>query len=174
MTSSAESPLRGLHESSEVDLDAIFARRAEELARVPVAAEKSGTPHLVFEIESQAFALTLDAVAVVVSVDQMGRLPFAKSALDGVILVQGKLVSVLDLSLVGGGKRATGRFVVVLSGSDRLGLRADDVRGIVDIDAARLIHPRENVHGLDSLLSGITQDHVQVLDVPRMLTRKLR
>ena len=28
--------------------------------------------------------------------------------------------------------------------------------------------------GLDSILSGITEDHVQVLDVPQMLARKLR
>lgn len=174
MNADAGRPLFAPPDSTEVDLEAIFARRAEELARVPVESSRTGSPHLVFEIESETFALALEAVAVVVSVDNMGRLPFARSAVDGVILVQGKLVSVVDLSLASGHMRATGRFVVVLTGSDRIGLRADAVHGIVDVDPSRLIRPQANAGGIDSMLSGITEDHVQVLDVPQMLTRKLR
>jgi chemotaxis signal transduction protein len=157
-------------EAESRSLEDVFARRAAELARAFETNVELGTPHLVFDASGERFAVAQSEVSVVLQADALHPVPFARSVVDRMLLVSGKLVSVYDLGLRAGGPRVSGLSVIVLASSERVGLRADTVRGIVLIDRSTLIRPLEGGSRLDPILHGTTTEQIRVLSVPQLLS----
>lgn len=153
--------------------------------------EKSGR-YLSFELGGESYALEVERVEVVLEPMPITRVPKAPAHLRGVINYRGTVIPVADLrSRFGGlaqelaeaeGKALAaaseaepeGKGIVVLHidyGGDDLtiGVLADAVREVVDIDPSRIDRaPRFGGRGQEGLISGIAEKDgrfIVILDV---------
>jgi len=116
-------------------------------------------PYFVFVIESQMFALAVEAVDMVTRAAALTVLPECPKLLLGLLNLHGKRVPVVDLrshfGLKSRGLRADDCIIICRAGRFSLGLAADDVVGVrrftaADVDASDAIFP-----GMEEYISGV-------------------
>lgn len=97
--------------------------------------------HVVVRLGGGRFALAMDAVAEVGRAPHVTRVPGTPAWVEGVANWRGRILGVLDLrSLLGlpEGDAAHGRLVVLARGGSAVGLLAERVDGVLDVDPAAL------------------------------------
>jgi purine-binding chemotaxis protein CheW len=156
-------------------LAAIFARRAEELARLPdIDVAQDAQEALVFSLGDERYAFPTGQVAEVRPLGRLTPLPGAPAFVAGLINVRGRIVPVLDLRpLFGLPGPVDAAQAVVLMSSPRgtIGLLATDrpeVRWLAHLGLSGL--PAGTPSKLDpTYVRGITSDLVVLLDAERLL-----
>jgi purine-binding chemotaxis protein CheW len=132
---------------------------------------------LTFELVGQCFAVDVARVEVVLESMPITRVPKASAHLRGVINYRGAVIPVVDLRTRFGEGRTDsgpGSSVIVLQlryGPDDItvGMLADKVREVVDLDARRIDRPPQIGARIDeAIISGIASkgdEFIVVLDV---------
>jgi chemotaxis signal transduction protein len=158
------------HELTPEELSAIFASRAEALARAGrVGREETGARLLAFVHGSMSFAVEPGVVLRVLSSRKLTRIPGAPRHLDRVIYDGGRVVSVLHpVALFGeGGTQPDDSETVLLLECEgrRLGVRATRVVGPRQVDLGRLGPPSTALEPtIARCVKGIAEDLTVVLD----------
>ncbi|HLZ31836.1 MAG TPA: chemotaxis protein CheW [Chloroflexota bacterium] len=158
--------------------DAVFARRADELAEMaPGEGELDDSMEvLVFSLGRESYALPATQVHEVRPLGGLTPLPGTPAFLAGLINVRGRIVPVVDLRpLLGLASDACSPSMsVVLVGnrSGDVGLLVTDRPTVRPLRAANLTEPPPGpLAGLDpSCVRGITPDLTIVLDAERLLS----
>jgi len=168
-----------VHDLTVEELSAIFASRAEALARAGrVDREETGAHLLAFVHGSMSFAVEPGAVLRVLSSRKLTRIPGAPRHLDRVIYDGGRVVSVLHpVALFGQSdtQPEDSEAVLLLEREGRrLGVRATRVVGPRQLDVDRLGPPSAALEpSIASCVKGIAEDLTVVLDGTALL-RALR
>lgn len=154
----------------------LLSARATELARVPRGERRgAAVPAVVFALGDERYALDMAAVLQVEVLRELTPLPGAAAPLFGVTQWRGEVLTVLDLRTVLGarvrGVTDLGR-ILVLNGADRtFGILADRVTDMVEVHADRLKPLPHEPGRARSLLRGMTDDAVFVIDEAALLER---
>lgn len=96
--------------------------------------------HVVVRLGAERFAVAMDAVAEVGRLPVCSRVPGTPPWMTGVTNWRGRILGVVDLrSLLGlsvdeAGRARDARLVILTTGQVQLGLRADRVDGVLDVD----------------------------------------
>jgi purine-binding chemotaxis protein CheW len=154
-------------------------RRARALAREggwwQAAAADDSFSALVFQLAGSTYAVDAACVLRVLTLRELTPLPGAAAPLFGVTHWRGDVLTLLDIRpLLGastGGLTDMGR-VIVMDGEDRhFGLVVDAVTELADVRRESIQRlPREDGDG-ESLLEGITEAGVFIIDAARVLAR---
>lgn len=153
---------------------AVLRARAADLARAPAADRPGRTiSAVVFMLGDERYALDSAVVLQVAVLRELTPLPGARAPLHGVTQWRGDVLTVLDLrSVLGASLRGItdlGRLVVVEGEGRAFGILVERLVGIMEIDAAALRPlPREDA-AARSLLRGVTDDAVFVVDEEALL-----
>ena len=166
---------RGGHRSPE-QARRVLEERAQSLAALPPATSAGeGQDLLVFTREGGRYGLEPSLAIELLPGAVPTPVPGAPPALTGVVNYRGEVLAVVDLrgfagDAARGGRRdeATGRILVVETAGTRLGIRADDVQGIVRVPAGELTPAGEGT-GLPSWIRGTTGGMVAVVDVEALV-----
>jgi purine-binding chemotaxis protein CheW len=150
--------------------DAIFAQRADALARVPEPeASRDAHEAVVFRLGDERYAFSSEQVLEVRALPVLTRLPSAPAFVAGLVNVRGRIVPVVDLRPLFGLAAPAGAarsIVLVSSGRGSIGVLATDqpeVRRLPELGLTRL--PAGTPPGLDPVyVRGVTPDMVVVLD----------
>ncbi|HET7838767.1 MAG TPA: chemotaxis protein CheW [Rectinemataceae bacterium] len=138
--------------------------------------ERSGR-YLAFDLGGRQYAIEVERVEVVLESVPITRVPRARPHLRGVINYRGAVIPVADLRMrFGEGETGTGEgtSIIVMQihyGSEdvTIGMLADSVREVIDIDAERIERaPRIGSRVEDSLVAGVGKregDFVVLLDI---------
>jgi purine-binding chemotaxis protein CheW len=133
--------------------------------------------YLAFELGGQCYAVEVERVEVVLETVPITRVPKAPAHLRGVINYRGAVIPVADLGVrFGEGRTPTGpgTSIIVLQvryGHDdiTIGVLADSVREVIDLDTARIERPpRLGSRVDDALIRGIGEkagEFIVVLDI---------
>jgi purine-binding chemotaxis protein CheW len=112
--------------------------------------------HLIFRVEKERYALPLEAVReVVVPPPHWSRVPRAPPAVQGVINLRGRVVTLIELrNLLGlDGQSASQKIILLDRGRRDLGLLVSEVDGIESIE--KVVpgpgHPTSSVRGVARL-----------------------
>ncbi|HOX32157.1 MAG TPA: chemotaxis protein CheW [Spirochaetales bacterium] len=124
--------------------------------------EASGR-YLAFELDGEEYAVEVERVEVVLESAPITRVPKAPAHLRGVINYRGSVVPVADLKTRFSAGRSTAELssVIVLhiryAGEDQVvGVLADSVREVIDLDPSRIERPPRLGNRLDdALIAGI-------------------
>ncbi len=141
--------------------------------------ETSTERYLAFELGDQAYAVEVSRVEVVLESAPITRVPKAPSHLRGVINHRGSVIPVADLRIRFGEEptySGTGSSIIVMQvrfGKDEvtIGLLADEVREVIDLDTSRIERPPRVGGGArieDALVKGIGErggEFIVVLDI---------
>jgi purine-binding chemotaxis protein CheW len=138
--------------------------------------EESSGRYLAFELDGEEYAVEVDRVEVVLESAPITRVPKAPAHLRGVINYRGSVIPVADLKsrFSEGGKTAEDSSIIVLhiryAGEDLVvGVLADMVREVIDLDPARVERPPKLGSRVDdALIAGIGEHagrFVVVLDI---------
>jgi purine-binding chemotaxis protein CheW len=155
--------------SARAEDRAVLRARAAALARAAAAPRHGETfSAVVFMLGDERYALDTRVVLQVGVLRELTPLPGARAPLHGVTQWRGDVLTVLDLRAVLGaslrGITDLGRLVVVEGGRHAFGILVERLVGMVEVDAAALQPlPREDA-AARSLLKGVTEDAVFVVD----------
>lgn len=155
--------------------DAIFARRAEELAESASngVQDKDTLEALVFELGRELYALPANQVHEVRPLGLVTRLPGTPAFLAGLINIRGRIVPVVDLRpLLGLNADAPSTSVVLVAHrSGHIGLLVAGRPTVRPLPVADLTDPPPgHLSGIDpTCIRGITPGLVIVLDAERLL-----
>lgn len=100
--------------------------------------------HVIIRIGTSRFALSMDAVAQVGRLPGFTRVPGTPSWVAGVANWRGRILGVVDLRPLLGlpdrsdGRAKDARLVILASGPVQVGVLADRVDGVIDIDPEQL------------------------------------
>src|SRR4030081_1866132 len=156
--------------------DAVFARRAEEVAEYDSIDSHSAEAleALVFALGAEQYALPANQVHEVRPLGLLTPLPGTPAFLAGLINVRGRIVPVVDLRPLLGMPSEDGpsmSVVLVAYRSGDIGILATDrptVRALRESDLTE--PPVGALSGIDpSCVTGITSDLILVLDAERLL-----
>jgi purine-binding chemotaxis protein CheW len=138
---------------------------------------ESNGRYLAFELSGQCFAVDVSRVEVVLEAVPITRVPKAPPHLRGVINYRGAVIPVADLrTRFGEGRTSSGEgsSIIVLQvryGKDDLtiGMLADSVREVIDLDPSRIERPPQVGSRIDdALIAGIGEragEFIVVLDI---------
>jgi purine-binding chemotaxis protein CheW len=156
--------------------DAVFARRAEELAQTPPddGQNKKALEALVFSLGRESYALPATQVHEVRPLGGLTVLPGTPAFLAGLINVRGRIVPVVDLRPLLGiasENEASLSVVLVSHRSGDVGLLVTDRPTVRLVQVAALTEPPPGpLAGIDSAcVRGITPELLIVLDAERLL-----
>jgi purine-binding chemotaxis protein CheW len=133
--------------------------------------------YLTFELGEQCFAVDVSRVEVVLESMPITRVPKASSHLRGVINYRGAVIPVADMRTrfgEGRSKSGPGSSIIVLQlryGQEdiTIGMLADAVREVIDLDAERIERPPQVGARMDeAFVSGIARkgdEFIVVLDI---------
>ena len=153
---------------SEKQLGAVFAERAEALARAVQADDGEGVDLLTFMRGGMSFALELSSVLRVLSPRRLTRIPGAPRRLDRVFYEGGRVISALDpIALFDDGAEdssAAEPIVLLEAAGARLGIRATSVLGPRRFRTEDLTPPSVALEAaVAACVKGIAQDLTVVL-----------
>ena len=138
------------------------------------------TRHCTFRVGDHCLAVEADAVAEVLGVRSVARVPLAPAGVVGLVHVRGRIVPILDpavrLGLRVASERPTAAHLVLRLGADDwCGLLVDEVLDVVEIPASAVERP--HAADADSPVTGIypaVDRLVHLLDVRRMIPPSTR
>lgn len=159
--------------SAPDDTRRVLEERARALARPPVEDTPAGDhlELLVFSLDGERYGIDASRVAAVLPPVSPTPLPGARPALAGVVNHRGEVLVVLDLRGLQGGAVArngptVSRIVVVEAEGAALGLRADEVIGLVRAEVAGPgPQPARTERGLPGWIRGVTGGMVSIVDL---------
>jgi purine-binding chemotaxis protein CheW len=154
----------------------LLRRRARQLARVPRPDRRHDTEQMIlFRLGDERFAIDASCVLQVAVLRELTPLPGAPAPLFGVTHWRGEVLTVLDLRGPLGvqvhGLTDLGRVLVMAGPDRRFGVLADAVTDMVGIDPDRIQPLPEEDAARGSLLRGVADDALLVLDGGALLTR---
>jgi purine-binding chemotaxis protein CheW len=155
---------------------AVLRQRAAVLARTQGdGADADARPAVVFELAGERYAIDAACVLRVLTLRELTPLPGAAQPLFGVTHWRGSVLTLLDLRPALGatapGITDLSR-VVVLEGQDRdFGIVVDAVQDLTDMSAAAVRPLPDRDEDGESLLSGILEDGIFVIDATQLLAR---
>jgi purine-binding chemotaxis protein CheW len=156
---------------------ALLRRRAALLARAVAQPQARARLQVVlFVLAGERYALDATLILRVLTLRELTPLPGAAPPLFGVTQWRGSVLTLLDLRPVLGAT-APGlsdmRRVIVLEGAGReFGIVVDEVSNMDELDTDAVMPISERGEGQDeSLVGGITQDGIFVIDGARLLSR---
>jgi chemotaxis signal transduction protein len=160
-------------EYTEEDLEAIFAQRADALARAALQHQhKRASTHLGCKLGTISLLLPLAHVLRIMSAQRTARVPGAPSLLGQLMHVDGKLVAIADLraELDLPSAPFEKRIVVLLGeGPRRLALAVDGLSGLVSL-AEGSISPATTHAGVGAdFVAGLSPDLALVIDTHRLI-----
>lgn len=126
--------------------------------------EESSGRYLAFDLGNQCFAVEVSRVEVVLETVPITRVPKAPAHLRGVINYRGAVIPVADLRIrFGEGPTSSGEgtSIIVLQvryGQEdiTIGMLADSVREVIDLDPARIERPPQlGARADDAIIEGI-------------------
>ena len=141
--------------------------------------------YLAFELGDQAYAVEVSRVEVVLESAPITRVPKAPTHLRGVINHRGSVIPVADLRVRFGEERTyagPGSSIIVLQvrfGQDdvTIGMLADAVREVIDLDSSRIEHPPKVGSRIeDAIVKGIGEkagEFIVVLDIDLAFSAEL-
>jgi purine-binding chemotaxis protein CheW len=152
----------------------VLRRRAAALARV-VRDDTAGEtlPAVVFELVDERYAVDARVVLQVHVLSELTPLAGAAAPLFGITHWRGSVLTILDLREQLG-VRARGltdlsRVIVIDGGRQPFGILADAARDFIDLDESSIRPLSADDAARGSLLRGITDDAVLVLDTDALL-----
>jgi len=153
--------LAGLDETAPEVVQRIWARRAAQLARVPVQEEEGERMELVLvRLGREVYGLDAEFVLDIRPAGQITRVPRVPDWVAGVVNLRGRILSVLDLSRFFGLPQEVEReaispyLVVVETPAMELALLVDDVLAVEAL-------PASQVQGASDTLWGIRPEYVR-------------
>jgi purine-binding chemotaxis protein CheW len=147
----------------------VLRRRAAALARVPARGRAQElVPMIVFELGRERYALDAAVVLQVTPLRELTPLPAAAAPLLGVTYWRGSVLTVFDVRGLLGvrvrGLSDLGRLIVLEGHSHDFGILADAATDVQDVDLVALRALERRPGADDTLLRGITDDALLVLD----------
>ena len=152
----------------------VLRKRAAELARVPTAGRMSqAVPAVIFELADERYAIEARIVLQVHVLRELTPLAGARPPLFGVTHWRGMVLTILDLRAELGvrsrGVTDLSRVLVIDGGRQPFGILADAARDFIDL-AQTTVRPLGAEEATTrTLLRGITDDAVLVLDADAVL-----
>jgi purine-binding chemotaxis protein CheW len=166
--SSSSQPLRGPSE--------ILKARARELARRPYQEQAGGDAlHLLeFRLAKERYAIEHAYVREVIVLKDLTPLPCTPDFILGIMSVRGQILPLLDVrkffDLPETGITDLHLVMVVRSNDIELGILADDVAGVRSISLNSVQPSLPTLTGVRAqYLKGVTDEHVVILDVLKIL-----
>jgi purine-binding chemotaxis protein CheW len=193
----AEVALAGLDETSPAVLEQVWARRAAQLAQVPVQDDEDERVELVLiQLGRELYGLEVQYIFDIKPVEQITRVPRVPEWVSGVVNLRGRIFSVLDLRRffglaqgdAGPADSAGLSYLVVVETPDmEVALLADDVLNVEALPARYVQEATGTVRGLrPEYVRGVTErrngraarstatdddgDLLVVLDLPALLS----
>lgn len=159
---------------SEAELAAIFAERANTLARAGQQREhKKAATHLSCRLGNVSILLPLHYVLRIMNPQRVARVPGAPALLGQIIQVDGKIVVIADLrSLLGiDPSEEPGRRMVVLlgDGAHRIALLVHSLHDLVFVDERTITPASASTGATADIVVGLSPDLALVLDAQRLI-----
>jgi purine-binding chemotaxis protein CheW len=162
-------------DADETRREAIFAQRAEELARLPdLDSSRDAHEAVVFRLGDECYAFRAEQVVEVRPLPHLTPLPSAPAFVAGLLNMRGRIIPVLDLRALFGlpAPPGTARAIVLVSSAwGNVGVLSTDrpeVRRLADVELTQL--PAGTPLGLEpTYVRGVTLDMIVVLDAERLL-----
>lgn len=160
-------------EYTERDLEAIFAQRADTLARAGQEHEhRRAASHLACKLGTITLLLPLAHVLRIMTPQRTARVPGAPAVLGQLMQVEGKLVAIADLrGELDLEQRPLDKKLVVLigDGQRRLALLVESLSGLVFVDE-RTISPATAHAGAGAeFVTGLSAELALVIDTSRLI-----
>jgi purine-binding chemotaxis protein CheW len=163
----ANAALAGLDETSPEVVQQIWARRAAQLAQVPVQEEEGEQIELVLvQLGREIYGLDAQCVYDIRPAEQITRVPRVPDWVAGVVNLRGRILSVIDLGHFfglsraemrglaqaeanGEGEATSGPDLVVIETSDmEIALLADDVLAVEALPASQVQEATDTIRGI--------------------------
>lgn len=159
---------------AERDLD-VLRRRAAALARVTREETPGETlPAVVFQLVDELYAVDARVVLQVHVLSELTPLAGAPAPLFGITHWRGSVLTILDLRSQLGvrtrGLTDLSRVIVIDGGRQPFGILADAARDFIDLDESSIRPLPADEAGRRTLLRGITDDAVLVMDTTALLS----
>lgn len=154
----------------------VLRTRAAALARVArVERERRTAPYVLFQLGAELYAIAAHVVHQVIVLRDLTPLPGARAPLFGITHWRGDVLTILDLRADLGvqprGVTDLSRVVVIEGDSAPFGILADAASDFVEIDEDTVRELPSEEMARRSLVRGITDDAVMVVDTDTLLTR---
>lgn len=140
----------------------------------------TATRHCTFRVGDHCLAVEADAVAEVLGIRAMTRVPLAPPGVLGLVHVRGRIVTIIDPAVALGlpvpaDRPAAAHLVLEVAADDWVGLLVDEVLDVVEIPAAAVERP--HAVEAEAAVTGVFAAHdrlVHVLDFRRMIHPTVR
>lgn len=159
--------------------DRILLQRTERIAREPVRVDRAPDTIqcMLFERSGRKYAVRLEALLAVAPLESLAAVPGIPDSFLGVTARRGRIVSVVDLPVLFGGKPNRidrPRWMVVCQSEEVVcAVAADDVRDITDIDKESMAGAMPTFPALVQRHTvGVLEDGTVVLDLIGLLEDK--
>lgn len=158
------------------NVDEVLRERARALAQPPERAVAEDAIELLeFRLAQERYALQTRFVLEVHPLRDLTPLPATPDFLRGVLNVRGRIVPVIDMKRFFGlpetGLTDLHRVVLVQGGDMELGVLADVVVGVRSVPLHRIqVSPPTPLGIRAEYLMGVTDDHLIVIDMDRVLS----
>jgi purine-binding chemotaxis protein CheW len=163
--------------SADFESEQILRARAQALARAPRSTPAAGSmlELLEFGLATERYALESRYVQEVHPLRELTPLPCTPPFILGIVNVRGRILPVLDLKkffdLPERGLTDLHRIILVRGHGLELGLLADVIVGVRSVAADSLQPALPTLTGIRAdYLKGISDEHLVVLDLDRMLS----
>ena len=154
-------------------------------SEIEALANENGDPQLQdllpFTIGDRTFAVFTDQVDGTAESKPFAALPLAPNAVIGVVCVRGRMLTVLDPTVVLDSRvpawEQTLPHVIVLRGDEQLGLVAETCRDTITISAADIERRPDNEQPQDDFMLGLVRyggEEMLILDSNRLFSRAVQ
>lgn len=153
-------------------------RRAHELAKPLKTTDtlENLSEILVFSLAHERYAIETQYIKEVFTLSEFTPLPGTPSFLLGLVNLRRKIITVIDLRILFhlATDATANRKLVLLGNSEKeFAIVTDSIQGIQRIPLGTIDAPPPTLSGLrDGFLSGVTADHIAILDGGRLLTSR--
>ncbi len=153
----------------------VLERRARELAARRIRQEQGELLEIVvFTLGEERYAVESGHVLEVVALTSLTQVPGAPPFIFGITSLRGDVLALLDLRQVlstrSGGLTDLGRVLVLGSARAEVGVMADRVESVVQLDKSELADPPGSLSALArDFVRAVTRDGVLLLDGSRLM-----
>ena len=122
-------------------------------------------------VDSQTLGLRENAVLKVLDWTTPTPLPFAPNTVAGIVSVQGRMFTVVDLRVLLEAPQQNGKQIIALRGAEQLALAVDESQGVVEVDHI------DNKSTASDLFEGkvrIGEDEISVLNPETLFAGVIR
>ncbi|PHV12853.1 chemotaxis protein CheW [Chitinimonas sp. BJB300] len=153
----------------------LLQARSQQWAKPPTESESQSLSVLAFTLGIKTYGVELACVDTVRPIKHMTELPGTPPYVRGIISLNGRMISVLDLRVLLNLPHqglADRNHVVVMRGEEmEFGLLADRILGVSNLPYSQIQTEQAGLSGLQrNLIMGISNQQWTILDGPQMLT----